>query len=121
MKQLLMGAIVGIFVGIAVVGAAPSTPLRSSLEEFQITASQDTPLIIPPSYGRLVTVAINSEVQHLYFQDDGGAIRVVSVGPRGAIQKSRQALQLLSNDVYVIERKPFLGAVIKHSTTGTAE
>ena len=78
---------------------------KSLFEEIPLAAGRGTSLSIPPEYGELISVVESSEVHHLYFQDRTGTIRVVLIGPKGAAQKAKYGLQLLSNKVYTIERK----------------
>ena len=77
----------------------------SQLQEIQVSASRNASLVVPPEYGRLVSVVADSEVHHLYFEDSQGTIRVVLVGRSGAVQRARQNFQLLTRDVYVIGRQ----------------
>jgi len=59
---------------------------------------------LPTEYGRLVNVVVSSEVHYLYFEGEAGEIRVVLLGPRGAVPRARAPLQLLSTDVYLLKR-----------------
>ena len=78
---------------------------KSLFEEIPLAAGGGTTLSIPPEYGELVSVVESSEVHHLYFQDRAGIIRIVLIGPRGAAQRAKHVLQLLSDEVYTIKRK----------------
>lgn len=101
MRRWWAGLILGVLVGWAAEGAAQ---LEQPLEEVPIEVAQGAVLSLPPGYGRLVGVAVISEVHHLYFEDAQGTIRLVRVGQKGAVQRARQGLQLLSRDVFVIGR-----------------
>jgi hypothetical protein len=103
MRRWLLGLALGMLLGWAAQGAAQPQP--APLEELLMTSARDETLAIPPEYGHLVSVAVSSEVHHLYLQDTQGVIRVVLVGPQGAMQRVRHGLHLLSRDVYTIERK----------------
>ncbi len=106
MKRWLAGVGLGILLGWIPQVAAQAGEM---LDELLIPAARGETLNIPSAYGALVSVAVSSEVHHLYFQDKQGTIRIVLVGPKGAVQRARHGLQLLSQDVYVIERKPTTG------------
>jgi len=67
-------------------------------------ATDNATFSIPPAFGRLVSVSARGEVQYLYFEGEDGAIRMVLIGPRGAIQRARTELQLLTPEVYLIKR-----------------
>jgi len=77
---------------------------QNLFEEAPLEAGRGAVLSIPPGYGDLISVVESSEVHHLYFQDRSGVIRMILVGPRGAAQRAKHELQLLSNTVYTIER-----------------
>lgn len=77
---------------------------RVRLVEIPMEALQGGVMSVPPTYGHLVDVAISSEVHHLYFQDPQGTVRMVRVGPQGAVTKARRQVPLLLDDVYVIKR-----------------
>jgi len=105
--RLVLGSalLVSLAAGSLVWAQPPASP--SALTETIVEAATGEALSIPPSYGRLVSVVVSSsEVHHLYFQDERGTIRVVLIGPRGALPRARQALQLLSTSVFTLERKP---------------
>jgi hypothetical protein len=74
------------------------------LTEVALETAGHTVFKLPESYGHLVDVVISSEVHYLYFEDGAGTIRVVLIGPRGALPRARTQLQLLSSDVYLIQR-----------------
>ena len=59
---------------------------------------------VPQTFGRLVNVVVSSDIHYLYFEDAAGTVRVMQLGPRGAAQRARNALQLLSPDIFVMER-----------------
>ena len=86
---------------------AAEKPAKSDgpLPEVGIDAGGGSVLSVPPSYGRLVDVAVSEGVHYLYFEDSTGAIRIVSVGPRGAAQRTRLGFQLLTPEVYQIKRE----------------
>lgn len=107
MKRFVMGMVAG---GMMVVGAAAygqdesASGERVRLQEVDVSAGGRAMFTVPSAYGRLVDVAVNAEVHYLYFEDPQGVIRMVLVGPRGAAPRSRLDLQLLSPQVYVVER-----------------
>lgn len=101
MRRWLAGVVIGVVVGWTVQGAAQTEHV---LEQVSVPASRGAVLVIPPEYGTLVSVTQSSEVQHLYFEDANGAIRIILLGPQGAAQRAKHGLELLSSDVYVIER-----------------
>ncbi len=74
------------------------------LTEVALTAASGATFKIPAEYGRLVNVVVSSDVHYLYFEDDEGTVHIVLLGPRGAAQRSRSAPQLLSPEVFRIER-----------------
>ena len=78
---------------------------KSLFKETSLAAGRGASLTIPPEYGDLISVVESSEVHHLYFQDRTGIIRIVLVGPKGAAQKAKHGLQLLSDRVYTIKRE----------------
>lgn len=104
MREWTIGLVVGMVLGVAAVGAAQPEP-EAVLRQAAVGAPRGATLAIPPQYGQLVSVAVTSEVHYLYFQDAGGTIRIVLVGAPGAVQRARQGLQLLTNEVYTIERR----------------
>lgn len=101
MKRWLMGIAMGVVVGWAVQGAAQTEPV---LQQVDVPAARGIVLNIPQDYGTLVSVTESSEVQHLFFEDAHGNIRVMLLGPQGAVQRAKHGLQLLSSDVYLIKR-----------------
>ena len=102
MKRLLIGVALGILLG----SPAQGDGQVSGLTEVTMETIGRTSFKLPEGYGRLVNVVISSEVHYLYFEDQRGTIRVVLIGPRGAVPRSRAPLQLLSPDIYVITRGP---------------
>ena len=76
----------------------------AALKEIALDAGGGTAFKVPKGYGRLINVAVSAEVHHLYFLDHEGTIRIVLLGPRGASQRARHAFQLLSSQVYRVER-----------------
>lgn len=105
MQRFLVGLVLAVGFGLAAPGLAKAT--RSSDAKLQevIIGTGDVPLAVPPEYGRLVNVAVSSEVHHLYFEDAKGTIRIVLLGPAGAVQKARHGFQLLVPEVYLINRQ----------------
>ena len=101
MRRLLIGLAFGMMLGST--GHAEEPP-AGKLNELTVEPVGHASFKLPERYGRLVNVVISSEVHYLYFEDQAGTIRVVLVGPRGAVPRSRSPLQLLSSDVYLIKR-----------------
>ena len=101
MKQLLLGMLLGMAL-VATVSAA--VPPREKLRDVAVQMANDSPFVIPPEYGHLVSVVNKGEVHYLYFEAADGTIRVVLVGTRGALQQARTELQLLTTDTYVLPR-----------------
>ncbi len=104
MRRIWLGLMIGITITAAGVGAAPPES-EEPLRETAVGAPRGTTLAIPPQYGSLVGVVMSSDVHHLYFQDARGTIRILLIGAPGAVQRARQKLQLLTNEVYTIERR----------------
>jgi len=102
MKRIL----VGVLLGIVASSTAQGADRQEQLTDLSMETLDKEPFVLPTSYGRLVAVTVDSEVQHLYFQDDTGAVRIVLVGPRGAASRARSAMELLSQDAYLIKRGP---------------
>ena len=103
MKRLLLGLTLGLLLGASAQGAeAPEEKLV--LSELTMGTFGRTAFKVPESFGRLVNVVVSSDVHYLYFEDPMGTIRIVPVGQRGAAQRARAQLQLLSENVFVIER-----------------
>lgn len=100
MRRVCMGLVLGM----VLVSTASGEPQGQRLVEVQVNATGNTAFSLPPEYGQLVSVAVKSEVHHLYFQGADGAVRIVLIGPRGSIQKVRSELQLLTPEVYLIKR-----------------
>jgi hypothetical protein len=106
MRRLLIGIIVGASLGWAVDSQARAqAPIEpEALEEATLQTASGAAFAVPQAYGRLASVVVSSDVHYLYFEDGGGAIRIVPIGPRGAMQRSRSVFQLLSSDVPLIRR-----------------
>ena len=104
MKRVLMGLIIGLAVSAVAYGQEETGMLK--LTESTVNDVRGGGFKIPQSYGRLVSVVNSAEVHYLYFEDGQGKIRVVLIGQRGAVQRSRNPLQLLTPDVHLIERDP---------------
>ena len=102
MRRVAIGLLLGIFLGATAHGE--ETVGRLKLTEETVATVRGTPVKIPEEYGRLINVVVSSEVHYLYFEDGEGNIRVVLVGPRGAVQRSRNPLQLLTSEVQFIKR-----------------
>jgi hypothetical protein len=102
MKRLMLGVMLGLLLGSVAHGE--EDPLETVLTENPMGTLSRTHFKVPPSYGPLMDVAVSSDVHYLYFQDEFGTIRIVPVGQRAAAQRSRAPIQLLSTDVFVIER-----------------
>ena len=102
MRRALIGLLLGMMLGATAHGEEPKEELK--LRESALENIRGNPFKIPASYGRLVSVVASSEVHYLYFEDGEGNIRVLLVGPRGAVQRSRNPLQLLTPEVQFIER-----------------
>lgn len=96
----MWAGLLGLVVASAVQGEEPAESLRETPIE---TVGRAT-FAVPPGYGRLAEVVVDSEVQYLYFEDQLGTIRVVLIGPRGAAPRARTPLILLSPDAYVVKR-----------------
>lgn len=105
MKRVLIGLIAGLALSVAAHGEETETGTLM-LSENTVQNIRGDQFKIPQSYGRLVSVVNNSEIHYLYFEDVQGQIRVVMIGQRGATQRSRNPLQLLTPDVHLIERDP---------------
>jgi hypothetical protein len=93
--------LLGLVVASAVQGEEPA----ESLHETPIETLGRAAFTVPPGYGRLAEVVVESEVHYLYFEDQLGTVRVVLVGPRGAAPRARTPLLLLSPDAYVVKRE----------------
>ena len=101
MKRVALGILLGIVVAATAHGQEPSV---ERLTELPLETYGRTEVKLPEAYGRLVSVVTNSDVHYLYFEDAAGSVRVVLIGPRGAVPRSRNPLQLLSSDVFLIKR-----------------
>ena len=104
MKRLVLGLVVGFGLSMAAHGEEPPETLK--LSENTVQNIRGNQFQLPDSYGRLVSVVNSSEIHYLYFEDEKGQIRVVLIGRGGAVQRSRNALQLLTPEVQLIERDP---------------
>ena len=102
MRRVLLGLVCGVALASTVHGAAQ--PEVTRLTEAAMETTGHHPFTLPSQYGRLVNVVASSEVQYLYFEDSAGTIRVVLIGPPGAVSRSRRQLELLSPDVTFIKR-----------------
>ena len=114
MNRWWLGVIVGLAMGAVAYGdelrvtrvheEPQVTRLSNVLKEIEMKTASGDVFQLPDEYGHLVDVVLSGEVQHLYFEDQAGNIRVVLIGPRGAVQRSRSSLQLLSPDVFLMKR-----------------
>ncbi|PIQ84765.1 MAG: hypothetical protein COV75_00555 [Candidatus Omnitrophica bacterium CG11_big_fil_rev_8_21_14_0_20_63_9] len=104
MKRLILGLAAGLMLGAMAYGQDDDALQSARLEEIAVGAGSRATFAVPPEYGRLADVAVNSGVHYLYFEDSQGVIRLVLIGPRGAVPRSRLDVQLLSPQVYVVER-----------------
>ena len=102
MRRVVLGILLGLLLGATAQGE--EVPQESVLTETTMGTFGRTAFKVPESYGTLIQVAVSSDIQYLYFEDGVGTIRIVPIGQRGAVQRSRAPLQLLSSDVFVIER-----------------
>ena len=102
MKRWLLVAGLGMALASTAQGAGPDE--QGPLTDVTVETFGRAAFKLPREYGRLVNVVVSSEIHYLYFEDDAGAIRVVLLGPRGAVPKARAPLQLLSTDVHLIKR-----------------
>ena len=101
MRRVLLGLACGIALASTAHGEEPAV---TRLSEVTMDTTGRTAFMLPSRYGRLVNVVVSSEVHYLYFEDPVGTIRIVLVGPRSALSRSRNQLQLLSPDVAFIKR-----------------
>ena len=95
----MWGVVAGVLCGVVAHAAE-----RHRLEDVRVTATNNEPFTIPSVYGHLVSVVVKSEIHYLYFEDNTGTIRVVLLGPRGSGQKARNDFQLLTPEVFLIQR-----------------
>jgi len=102
MKRWLLG--LGFGVMLASTAQGQGLDEKAQLTHVTVETFGRTAFKLPKEYGRLVNVVVSSEVHYLYFEDGAGEIRVVLIGPRGAVPRARAPLQLLSPDVYLIKR-----------------
>ena len=100
MKRLVIGLALGVLLG----SSAHAEVEKVKLEEVAMTSINNEALEIPNEYGRLVNAALRADVHYLYFEAPDGSVRVVLIGPRGAIQRTRNELQLLTPEVLLIKR-----------------
>ena len=96
--------VLGMVCGVALASAAQGQEEAIRLTEVPLETVGRTAFSVPSAYGRLVNVVVSSEVHYLYFEGEAGEIRVVLLGPRGAVPRARAPLQLLSTDVSLIKR-----------------
>ena len=101
MTRWWLGVAVGLAMGAVAYGEESQ---MTRLNEVAMKTVAGHPFQLPERYGHLVTAVISGEVEHLYFEDQAGNIRVVLIGPRGAVQRSRSSLELLSTDVFLLKR-----------------
>ena len=102
MRRVLLGVLLGFLLGSTASGE--ETPPESVLTEVTMGTFGRTAFKVPEEYGRLIQVAVSADIHYLYFEDGAGTIRIVPIGQRGAAQRSRSPVQLLSSSVFVIER-----------------
>lgn len=102
MRRVLLGILLGVLLGSAASGEEGLE--ESVLTEVTMGTFGRTAFKVPEEYGRLAQVAVSSDIHYLYFEDGAGTIRIVPLGQRGAVQRSRAPIQLLSSGVFVIER-----------------
>lgn len=100
MKRIVLGLALGILLASAAHGEEPA----GGLADLKIETVGGSTFKIPENFGRLVNVVVSSEIHYLYFEDVGGTIRVVQLGPRGAASRARSPLHLLSSSVFTVER-----------------
>jgi|SRR6185295_13021254 len=100
MKRVLLGLALGVLLATAAHGEEPAGPLS----DLKLETIGGTTFKIPETFGRLVNVVVSSEIHYLYFEDVGGTIRIVQLGPRGAASRARSPLHLLSSSVFTVER-----------------
>ncbi len=103
MWRLVMAGVAGLLLGSLARAQEPVQP--KAFKELPMETVRGSSFVLPKEYGRLVDVIVDSGVHYLYFEDRAGTIRVVLVGPRGAVQRSRNTLQLLTPDIYVVKRE----------------
>ena len=103
MRRLLLGLACGIALASAAQGEEP--PVVTKLNEVPLMEPAGrNAFTLPSRYGRLVNATVSAEVHYLYFEDATGTVRVVLIGPPGAVSRARQQFQLLSPDVTLIKR-----------------
>ena len=102
MRRMLLGLVCGIALASTAHGEEPADVTK--LNEVAMGTTGRNAFTLPTRYGRLVNVVVSSEVHYLYFEDSAGTIRVVLVGPPGAVSRARSQLELLSPDVLLIKR-----------------
>ncbi len=99
-----------VLVAALVTAAAPASAetrvqAPAGLSEVVIGRDDGQPAVIPPEYGRLVGVTANDEMHYLFFEDHQGTVRIVLIGPRGAVQRARSGVQLVAPATYVLPRR----------------
>ena len=105
MRRLVIGLLAGLALSAAAHGEEAEVGTLK-LNQNTVQNIRGNRFQVPQSYGKLVSVVNDSDIHYLYFEDAQGQIRVVQIGLRGAVQRSRNPLQLLTPDVHVIERDP---------------
>ena len=100
MRRLWLGLVLGLVIGTLV----HAEERKARFEEVPISTANNETFQIPPEYGHLVNAAVRADVHYLYFEASDGTVRIVLVGPRGAIQRARNELQLLTPEILVIKR-----------------
>ena len=104
MRRGVLGVSMGVALGMALAGAAHGQEAKP-FHEVDMQTVRGTGFILPKEFGKLVNVVVDSEVHYLYFEDRSGTLRIALVGPRGAVTRARNQLQLLTQDVVLIKRE----------------
>ncbi len=102
MRRWVLGLLLGIIVSSIAEGQDEAR--YEKLMDLPMETVGRTLFHVPASYGQLVNVVVSSDVHYLYFEDQDGTIRVITVGLGSASSKARRPLQLLSPDVHLIKR-----------------
>ena len=102
MRRWVLGLLLGIIVSSIAEGQDDAR--QEKLTDLPMETVGRSLFQVPASYGQLVNVVVSSDVHYLYFEDQDGTIRVVTVGLGSASSKARRPLQLLSPDVRLIKR-----------------
>lgn len=106
MRRILVGLVLGMLVAAAAHGEEPP----AGFTDLKVQSVGGSTFRIPEEFGRLVNVVVSGEIHYLYFEDVGGTIRIVQLGPRGAASRARSPLHLLSSSVFTVERGAPVGA-----------